>query len=723
MAEFRKYFYALGLASLLVGVSSTASAAVQCTGSVANPPIIREESFTELIGDIILDCTGGTPTTEGASVLPINVTITVSSPLTSRLLDISDAAGGFFNEALLIIDEPNHPEGNPDHRDRPLLACGDSTGAPYQTLGVCVIEAPADQRETYNGDRADDEEEPRPNVFQGRVSPVNNFQVVWNGVPFDPPGTVGDPNPVVLHRILRFTNIRVASPSAAPVGSPLTTVFVEININGQDITLSNRVLPVASVQKGIEPQAGIQEESFLQCEAQDETPLNPVTFREGFASSFKVKAWGEIERNGELNGSWVLDTTPSGSTYGYRSTELRQNVPGGLYFTESGFTSPSSHASPSPNNAPISVGTAQDLTGGVAISNTTGVASAGVATNGTRIILTFKDVPAGTTIEAPSVAFLYRAGTNEVTGVAIRTSTASSRGDGPLNTGGGAVTTSISPSNAPITGGRVVYEMMFTRSQIREDLRIPLFLTYAPNLVTDQPEVNKSALVTGGFAPFALSSDNFAVAARADATVGGGFLPIPRFVTQSGDQKLFIITKCSCNLLFPFTTNAATTNGNFDTGIAIANTSKLPSANSFLQGTDQQGGVQFWYFPSRSTEPAVATQCANTVTVGSCDAATRKIVKAGETLTYILSQTDTTRWGLDNRAKGFTGYIVAQTQFQYCHAFAYISPEGAFPLTNGMSVGYLALILDKQVHDENSEFGGENALPVRTFQPGEALNH
>jgi hypothetical protein len=512
----------------------------------------------------------------------------------------------------------------------------------------------------------------------------------------------------------------VASPSAAPVGNSLTTVYVEINVNGQDITLSNRVLPVASVQKGIDPQSGlVEKKDFLQCQAQDESPLNPVIFREGFASSFKVKAWGEIEDNGTLAGAWILNND---GTFRYRPTELRQNVPGGLYFTESGFTSLSTHANPA-TNAPVSTGTAQNLTGGSPITNTTGIANAGVATNGTRIILSFKDIPAGSTIEAPNVAYLYRAGTfgtvnEELTGVAVRTVTASTRGDGAFNTDGFGSTSATALSIGTVTGARVTYEMIFTRSQIREDIVIPLYLSYTPNLPSDQPEVNKSALVTGGFAPFQLASDNFAVAAQASASVGGGLLPIPRFVTQSGDQKLYSIIKCSCNLLFPFTTNATTANGNFDTGIAIANTSLLPNAPGFVQGTAQQGGVQFWYFPTLSTAAAIQTQCANKVSVpiGACDG-TRAIVKAGETLTYILSQTDSTRWGLDNRAKGFTGYIVAQTGFQYCHAFAYISPEGAFPLTNGMSVGYLALLLDKEKESN------DNQLPQRTTMLGESLTH
>jgi hypothetical protein len=60
--------------------------------------------------------------------------------------------------------------------------------------------------------------------------------------------------------------------------------------------------------------------------------------------------------------------------------------------------------------------------------------------------------------------------------------------------------------------------------------------------------------------------------------------------------------------------------------------------------------------------------------------------------------------------------MIAQASFQYCHAFAYISPQGATPLTNGMSVGYLALQLDNNVNNTNG-------LPTRTGLQSEALAH
>ena len=76
----------------------------------------------------------------------------------------------------------------------------------------------------------------------------------------------------------------------------------------------------------------------------------------------------------------------------------------------------------------------------------------------------------------------------------------------------------------------------------------------------------------------------------------------------------------------------------------------------------------------------------------------RPRVAAGQVLTYTLYN-GSAQWGLDNRGAGFTGYMIAQTQFQYCHAFAFIGGLGGGPSvnssTNGLSEGYLALVLDR----------------------------
>ena len=128
----------------------------------------------------------------------------------------------------------------------------------------------------------------------------------------------------------------------------------------------------------------------------------------------------------------------------------------------------------------------------------------------------------------------------------------------------------------------------------------------------------------------------------------------------------------------------------------------------------QAGAVQFWYYGTGANGGAPpATQCTNTTTPGACPGTTT--VPGGQVLTYVASS-GSTQWGLDNRAAGFIGYVITQAQFQYCHAFAYISALGAGPLTPGTSEGYLGLLLD------NNAITNSGAIN-RTNQRGENLVH
>jgi hypothetical protein len=208
-------------------------------------------------------------------------------------------------------------------------------------------------------------------------------------------------------------------------------------------------------------------------------------------------------------------------------------------------------------------------------------------------------------------------------------------------------------------------------------------VAYASALSTNAPiglpQPNIVATYSAGFAPFYSTS-----AATLAATES---LPIPRFVFTGAAANLFGIVKCSCNLLFPYVTQAP----GYDTGIAVANTSADPYGT-----TNQFGSVQFWYYGSLANGGAApGTQCTNTASPGTCPGTTT--VGAGQVLTYTLYN-GSAQWGLDNRGAGFTGYMIAQSQFQYCHAFAFIGGLGGGPAvnssTNGLSEGYLALVLD-----------------------------
>lgn len=671
MAEFRKLFYAFGLAALLTGMSSTASAQnTTCTTNAGVPPVIRSESFADLVGDLVLDCTGGIPTAQGLAtdatrnVPQVNFTITLSTQITSRLLS------GSLSEALLLIDEPNTPTGgnlNPvtgNTNATPLLPCGTPTLAPDNTSsgpGVCTITLTGSPSltaaQTYNGTSG------RPNVFQGRASAnlqpgAESNVLVFAGVPFDPPGTTNGINgPVPAHRYLRFTNIRANAPLLG-TGFVLQTITMYVNVNVSNIAINNPSQVVAAVQRGLVGPTVTAGNTFVQCTAATLGDGGAVTFTEGFESSFKVRNWAETTTNG---------TVSSGA---YRTNgnalfpaNVAQNIPSSPYGTESGFYDGS-------------------------FTTTNGLNLAGLATQGTRLVVSFRDIPAGLTVYLPTTADLTRSGTTTVTGKARLVNTQANGSDPTTGFAATADATGVTGYAALGSSNLAVYEVVFSDSSAVEDIKVPVKVTFSPNLASNLPEPFKTASAAGGFAPFLSSSDaNWQLASSSN--------PVPRFRNGIANYgNLFSLNKCACNLLFPFVTNAAVGNTAYDTGIAIANTSSLPGTSfGFNTGgnTSQRGAVQFWYYPALSTTTAPPTQCTNTTSPGTCPGT--KEVLAGETLTYVLS-TGSSQWGLVG-APGFTGYMVAQTQFQYCHAFAYIAPQGAGPLTNGMSVGYLGLILDR----------------------------
>ena len=98
MADFRKWFYALAVVALLAGLSIPAAAqgtAVNCINGGATTPIVRAEGLTELMGDLVLNCSGGNPTVANQAVPPVNITIILSVNITSKL-----TAASLYNEAL-----------------------------------------------------------------------------------------------------------------------------------------------------------------------------------------------------------------------------------------------------------------------------------------------------------------------------------------------------------------------------------------------------------------------------------------------------------------------------------------------------------------------------------------------------------------------------------------------------------------------------------------------
>jgi len=137
---------------------------------------------------------------------------------------------------------------------------------------------------------------------------------------------------------------------------------------------------------------------------------------------------------------------------------------------------------------------------------------------------------------------------------------------------------------------------------------------------------------------------------------------VPRFahpLLNSPADTFITISKCTTNILFPFVTNAA--GSGFDAGFAIANTSVDP------YGTIPQEGTITAYFYGTAA-PAPLTTAS---------------VPGGSEYTGVLSQI----------APGFQGYIIAVCQFQYGHAYAFITGKYNAGSVFDVAEGYIANII------------------------------
>ena len=136
MADFRRCILVLAALALLVGTVGTASAqnqvAFSCQ-STATPLQVRYEGLAELLGDFVLNCTGGTPTDPGAPAQKVNIQLFLNTPtVTSRVLNTATGA----TEALLLVDEPLPGEQVlcAVGANCPVLGLGSTTSSPYKPI-------------------------------------------------------------------------------------------------------------------------------------------------------------------------------------------------------------------------------------------------------------------------------------------------------------------------------------------------------------------------------------------------------------------------------------------------------------------------------------------------------------------------------------------------------------------------------------------------------------
>jgi len=153
---------------------------------------------------------------------------------------------------------------------------------------------------------------------------------------------------------------------------------------------------------------------------------------------------------------------------------------------------------------------------------------------------------------------------------------------------------------------------------------------------------------------------------------------IPRYtVSESAATDLIIFTGSTTAMLVPFVqiVNGATAEGSFDTGLAIANTTKDPgtTALGITGATAQPGSFTVYFFPQGGgTGFSVASTTAGFPAGGALDATGK--IPAGGTWSALLSSLITlAQVATPTIPSDFTGYVIVVTNFTNAHGLATVS--------------------------------------------------
>ena len=669
MADFRKYAVTVAGLACMLGVTGAASAqtfAGFSCNATATPFDMRAEGITEQAGDIVLTCTGGTVTPGGALIPSVDITVSLNTNITSRLLNGSTN----LTEALILINDPVPgtqsfcPASGTSAATQCLetgLGTGGATQATFLSGGFAGI------NQTYNPlfvsgiTQAPGATGARYNGVQGTL--VSPSQVTFFGVPIDPPGPpsaayVGQGSGIPTLS-LRVTNIRAnASALGAPTGFSASSVFASISTSaGIPINLPSPI--VGNVRRGLTaPVVGTVSSSgvgsssvvtgfisgnagsFQQCvsRALSATAFAPVaetlTFSEGFATATKLRS--------PLNS--VSGTSPL----------LALAFPGAQLNTESQFI-------------PSGV---QSFDGSVNV---------GLATYSTRIRVSFAGIQNGVTVYVPNTIYSNQLVNGAPTEILTLNST-SAEGNSFLGTvtpsSASYLPTTPNFSTVTITSGAgiAVYEVtsqLPVSSTTIESFTMPVLATYTASPATSIPALGASTI----------SVDFSTISTTITASSG----PIPRFVQSNTPVAGFSINPCSTVMLFPFLSNLA----GFDTGLAIANTSTDPFGTLAQVGTCT---LNFYGTGAPATQPPTPS------------------IASGTVYPALLS----------NLAPGFQGYMIARCGFQYGHGFAFITDGFGGP-GRGLSQGYLALIIPDPAANSGSR--GPSNVNAAPTSSGEGLTN
>jgi hypothetical protein len=669
MLDFRKSF--LAFTALAIGAGSAFGQVQQplsCTAQSAGTPSIRAEGVAELVGDVLIQCNGGTPAAANENLRQVNFQVFTQPSINITSRTLGSAGTGNFSEALLFIDEPT-----PDNQ----TICG-STVYPYSIpvgspAGQIIISGNCGAHSgtgtgigTYNPNVAANTVviNPGPNQVTGptyrgnayQARQISNNSLIWQGIPFDPPGTL-------TTRVIRLTNVRVnASQLGVPAGSQAAVqLFISTSASGVSnpiaVPITNPTPTVATAQ----PSLGftvVDAQTCLQCESANKDFAGDNT--KGLAAKgTKCDSVVNVLRFSEISFPSAFHRRNDANPVRFQNPPIptRQDTLGVIYQTESGYMKDVPNGSRWPSQA----------ANGTFIAGNAG-GSLGLADHGTRLMARFSNVQNGIQlwVEHTTALTSNQAVSNTQTGYA-RLAVTDPNGAGPFQpvtatAGGGAI------AQVSIVGGagQAVWEIIETDTTAFERMESRVVVAYVSNTTANLPSLGSSS-VNGNYAPVSTTP------------VASASAPIPRFIDTAVNRTFLTINSCRTNILFPFVSNQ----GGFDTGLAIANTSKDPFGTAL-----QTGACTVNFYGTVGTSKVCLSYPSPSIT-------------GGEHFVWSLSS-----GGSVQATAGFQGYVIAQCQFQYGHGFAFISDLGA----QRLAMGYLALVMD-------------DSIGTRTGSRSETLGH
>lgn len=756
MVHFRKVLLAVAAVASFIGAGSTANAQNQSNPFVCNtsfsPLVVRAEGLRELLGDIVITCTGGNAvtgtglvfnsnpaiTTGPASGIPntlelvagaatnavplINIQVSIpGTRITNRFTTdtgLNSATNANLTDALLFIDEPtNASVGATRLNQNPCYAISAGT---IGSAGVCT-----NMRYFFENGRASGAGyplnpvpagsglTPPPTPVQGTGfltgAPINVYQgqygvgggiipneqsVTFVGIPVVQPGVDSFGQNAGNSRIYRIKNIRVQVANFFPVNSQILAT-IAIQNPPSNLVLNNSQGVVGFVQTGL---------SFS------------VTAGPSYAQCLGLN----FNSDGTLPGTSTTGTLP------FNSGLLRFTEGYGVAFKRRGFNGNLDVVDPIYN--PFFIAGAGQANPTVNYNNesgfynrtfqtTNGLNVAGIASTGTRLRARFSNLPTANVRLFVSMAPITGTFAYDTRLGSTATPPAVGAGQLQLNISNapnvlvGQGTTALAAAIGVNTDANGLAEGLPVTTSLYRSHPYPIQGSAAPGVgnaytgISGTTRTTQLTVASDGTASYTwevLRADDNLID-RLEFLVQAQFLPTTSILTDAAQPQ---IVRVSGNFA-PILTASSNGSTYFPSFVLTQ-----PLVESEIFRITNCGTNLLYPYVTSVTGFNTGIAVSNTsqdpfgtinetgicrvnfygVTDGGGVPPTvqpfTKAVPAGQSAVFNL-RFGGPDWGIQP-VPGFTGYIIIQCNFRWAHGFAFISDPGNLFTAHG----YLALILD-----------------------------